>query len=110
MVVIEPIRNKKREERRQSQTVIELDTQETDGDQQSNGKDTNNFLFQGQGATPPIKQTIFHPKAINLSSTCLTDKQVRVLSLSKVLKFTPPKEEILLKWKKIFVTSRASWD
>ena len=44
MVVIEPIRNKKREERQQSQTVTELDTQETDGDQQSNGKDTNNFF------------------------------------------------------------------
>ena len=42
---------KKTEERRQSQTVIVPDTQETDGDQQSNGEDANNFLFHGQGAT-----------------------------------------------------------
>ena len=35
----------------------------------------------------PIKQTIIHPKVINLSSTCLADTQVRVLS--KGLKFTP---------------------
>ena len=53
VVVIEPIRNEKTEERRQSQTVIVPDTQETDGDQQSNGKDANNFLFHGQGATRP---------------------------------------------------------
>ena len=33
------------------------------------------------------KQTIIHPKVINLSSTCLTDTQVSVLS--KGLKFTP---------------------
>ena len=51
MVVIEPIRNEETEERRQSQTVIVPDTQETDGDQQSNGEDANNFLFHGQGAT-----------------------------------------------------------
>ena len=51
MVVIEPIRNEKTEERRQNQTVIVPDTQETDGDQQSNGEDVNNFLFHGQGAT-----------------------------------------------------------
>ena len=51
VVVIEPIRNEKTEERRQSQTVIVPDTQETDGDQQSNGEDANNFLFHGQGAT-----------------------------------------------------------
>ena len=51
MVVIEPIRNKKTEERRQSQTVIVPDTQETEGDQQSNGEEVNNFLFYGQGAT-----------------------------------------------------------
>ena len=44
MVVIKPIRNEETEERRQSQTVIVLDTQETDGDQQSNGKDANNFF------------------------------------------------------------------
>ena len=50
-VVIEPIRNEETEERRQSQTVIVPDTQEIDGDQQSNGKDANNFLFHGQGAT-----------------------------------------------------------
>ena len=51
VVVIEPIRNEKTEERRQSQTVIVPYTQETDGDQQSNGEDANNFLFHGQGAT-----------------------------------------------------------
>ena len=51
VVVIEPIRNEKTEEGRQSQTVIVPDTQETDGDQQSNGEDANNFLFHGQGAT-----------------------------------------------------------
>ena len=33
------------------------------------------------------KQTIIHLKVTNLSSTCLTDTQVRVLS--KGLKFTP---------------------
>ena len=33
------------------------------------------------------KQIIIHLKVINLSSTCLTDTQVRVLS--KSLKFTP---------------------
>ena len=38
-------------ERRQSQTIIAPDTQETDGQQQSNGEDGNNFLFNGQGAT-----------------------------------------------------------
>ena len=51
VVVIEPIRNEKTKERRQSQTVIVPDTQEADGDQQLNGKDGNNFLFHGQGAT-----------------------------------------------------------
>ena len=51
MVVIEPIRNEKAEERRQSQTVIVPDTQKTDEDQQSNGEDANNFLFIGQVAT-----------------------------------------------------------
>ena len=51
MVVTEPIRNEETEERRQSQTVIVSDTQETDGDQQSSGEDANNFLFHGQGAT-----------------------------------------------------------
>ena len=51
MVVIEPIRNEKTEERRQSQTVIVPDTQETNGDQQPNGENANNFLFHGQGAT-----------------------------------------------------------
>ena len=51
MLVIEPIRNEKTEERRQSQTVIIPDTQEIDGDQKSNLEDTNNFLFHGQGAT-----------------------------------------------------------
>ena len=51
VVVIEPIRNEKTEERRQSQTVIVPDTQETNGDQQPNGEDANNFLFHGQGAT-----------------------------------------------------------
>ena len=50
-VVFEPIRNEETEERRQSQTVIVPDTQEIDGDQQSNGEDANNFLFHGQGAT-----------------------------------------------------------
>ena len=47
MVVIEPIRNEKTEERRPSQTVIVPDAQETDGDEQSNGEDVNNFLFHG---------------------------------------------------------------
>ena len=51
MVVIKPIKNKKTEQRRQSQTVIVTDTQETDGDQHSNGKDANNFLFHGHSAT-----------------------------------------------------------
>ena len=51
VVVIKPIRNEKTEEGRQSQTVIVPDTQETDGDQQSNGKDANNFLFHGHSAT-----------------------------------------------------------
>ena len=51
VVVVEPTRNEDTEERRQSQTVIVPDTQETDGDQQSNGEDANNFLFHGQGAT-----------------------------------------------------------
>ena len=51
VVVIEPIRNEETEERRQSQTVIVPDTQEIDGDQQSNGEDANNFLFHGQGVT-----------------------------------------------------------
>ena len=51
MVVIEPIRNEQTEERRQSQTVIVPDTQDTDGDQESNGEDANKFLFHGQGAT-----------------------------------------------------------
>ena len=51
MVVIKPIKNKKTEQRRQSQTVIVPDTQETDGDQQSNGEDANDFLLHGQGAT-----------------------------------------------------------
>ena len=51
MVVNEPIRNEETKERRQSQTVIVPDTQETDGDQQSNGKDSNNFLFDGQDGT-----------------------------------------------------------
>ena len=40
------------------------------------------------------KQKIIHPKVINLSSTCLTDTQVRVLS--KGLKFTPtPRRNII---------------
>ena len=51
VAVIEPIRNEKTEERRQSQTVIVPDTQETDGDEQSNGEEANNFWFHGQGAT-----------------------------------------------------------
>ena len=50
VVVIEPIKNEKTEERQQSQTVIIPDTQETDGDQQSNDEDAN-FWFHGQGAT-----------------------------------------------------------
>ena len=51
MIVIEPIRNEETEERRQGHTVMVSDKQETDGDQQSNGKNGNNFLFHGQGAT-----------------------------------------------------------
>ena len=51
MIVIEPIRNEKTEKGQQIQAVIVPDTQETDGDQQSNGEDANNFLFHGQGAT-----------------------------------------------------------
>ena len=70
MVVIEPIRNEKTEERPQSQTVIVPDKQDTDRNQQSNNEDANKFLFHGQSAT---KQTIIHPKVINLSSTYLTD-------------------------------------
>ena len=63
MVVIEHIRNEETEERRQSQTVIVPDTQETDGDQQSNGEDANIFLFHGQGPTLTNKkrQTKFTP-------------------------------------------------
>ena len=48
LVAIEPVRNEETEER---QTVIVPDTQETDGDQQSDGEHANNFLFHGQGAT-----------------------------------------------------------
>ena len=48
LVAIEPVRNEETEE---SQTVIVPDTQETDGDQQSDGEHANNFLFHGQGAT-----------------------------------------------------------
>ena len=51
VVVIEPIRIEKTEERRQSQTVIVPDAQETEENQQSNGEDANNFLLHGQGAT-----------------------------------------------------------
>ena len=51
MVVIEPIRNEKTEERQQSQTVIAPDTQEADRNQRSNGKDENNVLFHGHGTT-----------------------------------------------------------
>ena len=51
MVVIEPSKNEKTEKRRQRQTVIVPDTQETDGDEQSNDEDANNFLFDGQGTT-----------------------------------------------------------
>ena len=51
VIVIEPIRNENTEKGQQSQTIIVRDTQETDGDQQSNGKDANNFLFHEQGAT-----------------------------------------------------------
>ena len=50
MVVVEPTRNEDTEERRQSQTVIVPDTQETDRDQQSNGEDAKKFLFHGQRA------------------------------------------------------------
>ena len=42
---MEPIKNKGTEERWQVQTVIVPDTQEADGDQQKNGKETNKFLF-----------------------------------------------------------------
>ena len=48
LVAIEPVRNEETEE---SQTVIVPDTQQTDGDQQSDGEHANNFLFHGQGAT-----------------------------------------------------------
>ena len=51
MVVTEPIKNQKTEQWRQSQNVIVPDTQETDGDQKSNGEDANDFLFLEQGAT-----------------------------------------------------------
>ena len=51
VVVIKPIRNEKTEEGRQSQTVIVPDTQETDGDQQSNAEDANKVQLA------PIKQT-----------------------------------------------------
>ena len=51
MVIIESIRDEKTEEKRQCQTVIVADTQETDEDQQSNGEDVNNFLFHREGAT-----------------------------------------------------------
>ena len=50
VVVAEPIRNEDTEERRESQTVMVPDTQETDGDQQSTGENANNFLCRGQGA------------------------------------------------------------
>ena len=58
MAVIESIRNEETEERRQSHTVIVPDTQETDGDQQSNGKDANNVSFHGQGATPQLARDV----------------------------------------------------
>ena len=51
MVVVEPVRNGDTKERRQSQIVIVPDAQETDGDEQSNGEDANNFLFHGPSAT-----------------------------------------------------------
>ena len=50
VVEAEPIRNEDTEERRESQTVMVPDTQETDGDQQSTGENANNFLCRGQGA------------------------------------------------------------
>ena len=88
VVVTDPIRNEKTKEWQQSQTVIVPDTQKADGDQQSNGKETNNFLFYRQDAIRTNQiNTITHPKVINLPSTCLTYMQVRVLS--KGLKFTP---------------------
>ena len=61
VVVIEPIRNEKTEERRQSQTVIVPDTQKTDGDQQSNGEDANNFCFTDRVQLAQIKQTDNNP-------------------------------------------------
>ena len=51
MVVIKPIRNEETEERRQSQTVIVLDTQETDGVNNQMAKTQIIFLFHRQGAT-----------------------------------------------------------
>ena len=61
VVVIEPIRNEKTEERRQSQTVIVPDTQKTDGDQQSNGEDAKNFCFTDRMQLAQIKQTDNNP-------------------------------------------------
>ena len=88
VVVIESIRNEETEERQQCQTVIIPDMQETDGDQQPNGEDANNFLFHRQRAIRTNQtNTIIHPKVINLFSTCLTDTQVRISN--KGLKFTP---------------------
>ena len=51
MVETEPTRNEETGKRRQDQTVIVPETQETDGNQQWNGDYANNFLFLGQGVT-----------------------------------------------------------
>ena len=63
MVEIEPIRNEEREKRPQGQTVTVRDTQNTNGDQQSNGEDANNLVHR-QG---------FQAKVINFFTTYIRD-------------------------------------
>ena len=76
MVEIEPIRNEEREKRPQGQTVTVRDTQNTNGDQQSNGEDANN-LVHGQGFQAKVIKYLFY----------IHKRYLRVLS--KGLKFTP---------------------
>ena len=76
MVEIEPIRNEEREKRPQGQTVTVRDTQNTNGDQQSNGEDANN-LVHGQGFQAKVIKYLYY----------IHKRYLRVLS--KGLKFTP---------------------
>ena len=50
-------------------------------------------MFDGQVATR-TKQKIIHPKVTNLSSTCLTDTQARILSKGLKIAPTPRRNSI----------------